>query len=148
MIVLSKEEAPLNEIPYMVPNDRYIGEHGAKPQSVYNFLHILRGYRPPSKRFLLNISICVLVKKLKHEKEKGAVNEADKAYEPSYVAQTICTLFAWFLDNYIWYKCAEFTGIQLQHSVSCFLFPYLYTCHLPYCTIFPYYQLQKESSMR
>jgi hypothetical protein len=27
MLVLSKEDAPLNELPCMVPNDRYIGEH-------------------------------------------------------------------------------------------------------------------------
>jgi hypothetical protein len=34
MIVLFKEDAPLNELPDMVPNDRYIGEDGAEPQFV------------------------------------------------------------------------------------------------------------------
>jgi hypothetical protein len=131
MLVLSKEDAPLNELPDMVPNDRYIGEHGAKPQFVYNFIHILRGERTPGKRFLLNISICALVKKWRYEKKKGAKTEADKAYKPSYVAQTIRTLFSWFLDNDIRYKCVEFTGSELQHCVSCLFFLYLYTPHLP-----------------
>jgi hypothetical protein len=113
MIVLSKEDAPLNELPDMVPNDRYIREHGAKPQFVYNFVHILRGELTPGKRFLLNISICALFKKWRYEKNKGAKTKADKAYEPSYGAQTIRTLFFWFLDNDIRYKCAEFTGSEL-----------------------------------
>jgi hypothetical protein len=97
----------------MAPNYRYIREHGAKPQFVYNFVHILRGERTPGKRFLLNISICALVKKWRYEKKKGSKTEADKAYETSYVAQTIHTLFSWFLDNDIRYKCAEFTGSEL-----------------------------------
>jgi hypothetical protein len=113
MLVLSKEDAPLNELPDMVPNDRYTREHGAKPQFVYNFVHILRGEQTPGKRLLLNISICALVKKWRYEKRKGAKTKADKAYEPSYVAQTIRTLFSWFLDNDIRYKCAEFTGSEL-----------------------------------
>jgi hypothetical protein len=148
MLVLSKEDAPLNELPDMVPNDRCIGEHGAQPQFVYNFVRILRGDRTPGKRFLLNISICALVKKWRYEKKKGAKTEADKAYEPSYVAQTIRTLFAWFLDNDIRYKCAEFTGSELQHCVSCLLFLYLHTHHLPYYNVVSYYYLQKDSSMR
>jgi hypothetical protein len=104
----------------MLPNDCYIGEDGAEPQFVYNCIHIMCGDLTPDKSSLLNISICALNKKWKYKKKKGAKNEADKAYEPSYVAQTIRTLFAWFLDNDIWYKCALFTESGLQHFVSCF----------------------------
>jgi integrase len=127
MLVLSKEDAPLNELPDMVTNDRYIREHGAEPQFVYNFVHILHGERTPGKCFLLNIIICALVKKWRYEKKKGAKTESDKAYEPSYVAQTIRTLFYWFLDNDIWYKCAEFTGRELQHCVYCLFSVLIYS---------------------
>jgi hypothetical protein len=70
----------------MVPTDSYIREHCAEPQFVYNFICILRGNRTPGKRFLLNISICALVKKLRYEQKKGTTTGSDKAYEPSYVA--------------------------------------------------------------
>jgi hypothetical protein len=79
MIVLLKEDAPLNELPHMVPNDCYIGEHGAEPQFVYNFIHILCDDRTPGKLFLLNISIYALVNKWKYKKKKGAKTKADKA---------------------------------------------------------------------
>jgi hypothetical protein len=73
----------------MVQNDHYVGEHSTEPQFVYNFIHILRGDRTLGKRFLLNISICALIKKWKYDNNPGAITEADKAYETSYVAQTI-----------------------------------------------------------
>jgi hypothetical protein len=109
----------------MVPKDRYIGEHFAELQFVYNLIPILRGDRTPGKHFLLNISICALVKKWRYEKKKGANIKADKAYNPLYVAQTIRTLFSWFLDKDIQYKCAEFTGSELQHCVSCLYCTYI-----------------------
>jgi hypothetical protein len=99
MNLLSKEDAPLNELPCMVLNDRYVDQNGAEPQFVYNCVHILCGDRTSDNHLLFNISICALVKKWKYDKKPGAVTEADKAYDPSYVAQTIFTILHGLLTS-------------------------------------------------
>jgi hypothetical protein len=74
-------------------------------------------------------SILIYVRQLRNgsENKREAVTEAEKEYEPLYVAHTICTVFSWFTDQAIHYKCGDFTGIELLHFVSYVLFPYLHT---------------------